>query len=221
MRGTPAVCLVGKTHDFHVHEALGASRWTRTCENIRASVAHLVASGARRCSTPSISSTATPPTRIMRWPACARRWMPARAGSCCATPMAARCPHASGDHRAVIAAASPATGWASIAMTIPAMPWPALAGRRRCRRAPDPGHAERAGRALRQCQPDHADPDPAAEGTLCAAAGNRRHPRGAGTADPHLAPAGRDPEPRALARGALCRGLGLSRIRRGCMPAPS
>jgi 2-isopropylmalate synthase len=45
--GTPAVCLVGKTHDFHVTTALGI-----TCEenlaNIRESVAHVVASG-REC----------------------------------------------------------------------------------------------------------------------------------------------------------------------------
>jgi len=41
---TPAVCLVGKTHDFHVKTALGISE-DENLENIRASVAHLVASG--------------------------------------------------------------------------------------------------------------------------------------------------------------------------------
>ncbi|MCT8160592.1 citramalate synthase [Pseudoruegeria sp. SHC-113] len=40
--GTPAVCLVGKTHDFHVDTALGISL-EENLENIRASVAYLVA----------------------------------------------------------------------------------------------------------------------------------------------------------------------------------
>ncbi|WP_347268545.1 citramalate synthase [Paracoccus sp. (in: a-proteobacteria)] len=42
--GTRAVCLVGKTHPFHVREALGASL-AENLESIRASVAHLVAQG--------------------------------------------------------------------------------------------------------------------------------------------------------------------------------
>ncbi|MCL7464074.1 citramalate synthase [Phaeovulum sp. NW3] len=42
--GTPAVCLVGKTHDYHVTAALGISL-EENLENIRASVAHMVASG--------------------------------------------------------------------------------------------------------------------------------------------------------------------------------
>lgn len=41
---TPAVCLVGKTHDFHVREALEISLEENT-DNIRASIAHLVAQG--------------------------------------------------------------------------------------------------------------------------------------------------------------------------------
>ncbi len=41
---TPAVCLVGKTHDFHVTTALGISL-AENVENISASVAHLVAAG--------------------------------------------------------------------------------------------------------------------------------------------------------------------------------
>ena len=40
--GTPAVCLVGKTHDFHVTTALGITL-EENLENIGASVAHLVA----------------------------------------------------------------------------------------------------------------------------------------------------------------------------------
>ncbi len=42
--GTPAVCLVGKTHEFHVHTALNVPL-AENVENIRASVAHLVAEG--------------------------------------------------------------------------------------------------------------------------------------------------------------------------------
>jgi len=42
--GTPAVCLVGKTHDFHVTTALGITL-DENVENIRASVSHLVAQG--------------------------------------------------------------------------------------------------------------------------------------------------------------------------------
>ncbi len=42
--GTPAVCLVGKCHVFHVETALGISR-EENLENIRASIAHLVANG--------------------------------------------------------------------------------------------------------------------------------------------------------------------------------
>jgi 2-isopropylmalate synthase len=42
--GTPAVCLVGKTHEFHVTTALGVTL-EENREAIRASVAHLVAKG--------------------------------------------------------------------------------------------------------------------------------------------------------------------------------
>ncbi len=42
--GTPAVCLVGKTHDFHVTDALGITL-EDNLESIRASVAHCVAQG--------------------------------------------------------------------------------------------------------------------------------------------------------------------------------
>ena len=41
---TPAVCLVGKSHDFHVTMALGVTL-DENLENIRASIAHLVGQG--------------------------------------------------------------------------------------------------------------------------------------------------------------------------------
>lgn len=42
--GTPAVCLVGKSHPFHVETALGISL-PENIENLRASFAHLVSNG--------------------------------------------------------------------------------------------------------------------------------------------------------------------------------
>ncbi|WP_420587027.1 citramalate synthase [Ruegeria sp.] len=42
--GTQAVCLVGKSHDYHVTHALGVSL-EKNVENVRASVAHIVAQG--------------------------------------------------------------------------------------------------------------------------------------------------------------------------------
>ncbi|MDH3665989.1 MAG: citramalate synthase [Paracoccaceae bacterium] len=42
--GTPAVCLVGKSHDFHVETALGITL-DENLANIRESIAHLVARG--------------------------------------------------------------------------------------------------------------------------------------------------------------------------------
>ena len=42
--GTSAVCLVGKTHDFHVERALGITL-EENLENIRASIAHMMAQG--------------------------------------------------------------------------------------------------------------------------------------------------------------------------------
>ncbi|MGB3556845.1 MAG: citramalate synthase [Jannaschia sp.] len=42
--GTPAICLVGKTHPFHVETALGVTL-DENLDNIRASIAHAVAQG--------------------------------------------------------------------------------------------------------------------------------------------------------------------------------
>ncbi|WP_281972054.1 citramalate synthase [Ruegeria faecimaris] len=42
--GTKAVCLVGKSHDYHVTQALGITL-EENVENVRASVAHIVAQG--------------------------------------------------------------------------------------------------------------------------------------------------------------------------------
>ena len=109
--------------------------------------------GARRCSTASTSSTATRPIPTTRSPASRRRSMPARAGRCSATPMAARFP----------------TRWRrSSATVVDALSEGAdrhpraqrhrpgggeFARRGARRRAADPGHAERHRRALRQRRP--------------------------------------------------------------------
>ena len=42
--GTDTVCLVGKAHDYHVHEALGITL-EENLDNIRDSIAHIVAAG--------------------------------------------------------------------------------------------------------------------------------------------------------------------------------
>ncbi|MDJ0994185.1 MAG: citramalate synthase [Dinoroseobacter sp.] len=42
--GTPSVCLVGKTHDYHVTNALGITLEENT-DNIRRSIAHVIAQG--------------------------------------------------------------------------------------------------------------------------------------------------------------------------------
>ncbi len=61
-----ACCLVGKTWDFHVDVALEIPR-EENLDNIRASIAAVKAKAASRCSTPSISSTATRPIRTTRY----------------------------------------------------------------------------------------------------------------------------------------------------------
>jgi 2-isopropylmalate synthase len=129
--GTAAVCLVGKTHDFHVTEALGITL-DENVENIAASVAHLVAKGREALfdaehffdgykANPDYALTCLRP-----------RMTPARAGSCCATPMAARCPGRSGASRARSSRrASRASGWASTPITTPKPPWRAALRRSR------------------------------------------------------------------------------------------
>ena len=66
-------------------------RTRRISSRSRSRSALRVPPDARRCSIASTSSTATRRTATMRSPASGRRWKPARAGSCSATPMAARC----------------------------------------------------------------------------------------------------------------------------------
>ena len=72
-----------------------ASRWRRpkrkTSPRSATACAPPRPRAAKCCSTASISSTATRPIRLTRSPAPRRPTTKARAGWCCATPMAARC----------------------------------------------------------------------------------------------------------------------------------
>ncbi len=85
-----AICFVAKSWDYHVRVAL-----ERTLEENLALHSRIVhrAKGrvAKRCSTASISSTATRLIRNSRSPARKGVIRPARDGWCCATPTAARC----------------------------------------------------------------------------------------------------------------------------------
>ena len=93
--GTPAVCLVGKTHDFHVTTALGITL-DENVENIRDSFAHIVAQGREAIFDAEhfFDGYKANPDYALRCIHAAL--MRARAVSRCATPMAARCPTRSG-----------------------------------------------------------------------------------------------------------------------------
>ena len=118
-------------------------------------------------------------SRPMRWQCARRRSRRARAGSCSATPMAARCrDEVERIVREVGDASSPATGSAFTRITIPTTRWPIRW--RRCGRARGKSRdAERSRRALRQRQSDFADPDAGAETRLRRSFRDRRLRRGA------------------------------------------
>jgi 2-isopropylmalate synthase len=132
--GTAAVCLVGKTHDFHVTEALGITL-DENVENIAASVAHLVAKGREALFDAEHffdGYKANPTTRSPASSAALEagaRWivlcdtnggtLPGEIGRITAR-----------GHRG---GASPATGWASTPITTPKPP--SRAALRRSRRA--------------------------------------------------------------------------------------
>ena len=64
-----AVCLVGKTWDYQVRRGAGNSAAKKISTISPAPWKRSLPRSARRCSTPSISSTATRPIPIMRSPA--------------------------------------------------------------------------------------------------------------------------------------------------------
>ena len=99
--GTPAVCLVGKTHDFHVTEALGISARRRTSTTSAPRSRICVAQGREALFDAEHffdGYKANPDYALSA--ACGPRWTRARGGSSCATPMAARCRSRSGASRA-------------------------------------------------------------------------------------------------------------------------
>ena len=141
------------------HAPPSASRSRRTSPTSRDSIAHVVGAGPRgdlrrRAFLRRLEGQPRLRARLPARP----RSTPARAGSCSATPTAARCPHEVGaiTARGRSPPASPASGSASTPTTTPATRWRQHARRRRRRRAPDPGHAQRPRRALRQRQPRRA-----------------------------------------------------------------
>ena len=89
---THAICLVAKTWDFHVDVALGITQ-DENVEGIRELVAAVVASGREALLDCEHFFDGYKANRRLRARAAPRRpTRPAPAGSCCAIPMAARCP---------------------------------------------------------------------------------------------------------------------------------
>ena len=179
-----AICFVAKTWDYQVRVALGITRGGEPRRHPPVGRRRR-ARRARKCSsTASTSSTATRPTRPTRSPAPRRPTTPARAGSCSATPMAARCRRRSRRSSREVAKAIPGDHLGIHAHNDTGAGGRQFAGRGPRRRAPDPGHAQRHRRALRQRQPHLAHPDAAAEAGLCRPLRDRRHARTASPSSP-------------------------------------
>ncbi len=88
-RSTPSASSPRPGTSMSMSRSASASRKISTASRSRSR--RWSRAGARRCSIASISSTATRPIPIMRFAAPRPPTRPARAGWCCATPMAARC----------------------------------------------------------------------------------------------------------------------------------
>ena len=207
--GTPAVCLVGKTHDFHVATALGVTL-DENLENIATSIRFLKAKGREALFDAEHffdGYKADPDYALACLQGRARRRRPLGRALRHQRRHAAgrgRPHHRRGDRRRHPRRAA-------------RHPHPRrhrqrgrqLARRGRRRRAAGAGHAERPRRALRQRQPRHADPDAAAQGALRQPLRDRRQPRRPRRPHPHQPPARRHPEPGAEPGRALRRRLGL------------
>ena len=178
--GTPAVCLVGKAHPFHVETALGITAEDNlAC--IRDSVAHIVASGREALFDAEhfFDGHAADPGYAL---ACLHaayesgaRWV-----VLCDTNGGTMPDAIGAATRAVIASGIPG---ARLGIHTHDDTGQAVAGIPRGgggRRAAGAGHAQRARRALRQRRPDDADPDPGAQGALGEPPRNGRDARGAG-----------------------------------------
>ena len=155
-----AICFVAKSWDYHVRVALECTL-EENLASIRDSMRAARAArprGAARLR--AFLRRLQGQSANMRSPARRRPMRKARAGSCCATPMAARCrtrwraivaevvKRVPGDHVGIHAHNDTEQ---AVANSLAAV---------RGRRAPDPGHAQRARRALRQRQPRLASSRP-------------------------------------------------------------
>jgi 2-isopropylmalate synthase len=155
--GTPAVCLVGKAHVFHVKRALGIPL-DENLDNIRASFAHLRAKGREALLDAEHffdGFRADPAYALSALHAAhdeGARWI-------------VLCDTNGGTLPGEVARAVERV----VASGIPRVPWhPRPRRHGPCRRQlarghrrglpPSPGHAQRLGRALRQRQPDHPHP---------------------------------------------------------------
>ena len=159
--------------------------------------------------------------RTTRWPAPRRPTRPARAGWCCATPMAARCRTRSSASSARSIKHVPGATCRHPCAQRHRAGGGEFAGRGARRRAADPGHAERHRRALRQRQSLLDHPDAEAEGRVLGEVRHRHHGRQAVVAGACVARAGRHAEPRAGPACALCRAKARSRPRPASMPRRS
>ena len=181
--GAPAVCLVAKSWAYQVELALGISN-EENLQAIAESTEAIVANGQEAlidCEHFFDGYKANPDYAL----ACAKaacdagaRWI-----VLCDTN-GGTLPHEIEEIVATVARVIPGErGSASIPTTTPATASPTPGGRRR-RRAAGSGHAQRAGRALRQRQPDLDHPHAGAEGAVSQPVHHRRD-----------AGAAQDPEP--------------------------
>ena len=158
---TSAVCLVGKTHEFHVHTALGITLDENT-DNIAKSIAHLVAQGREALFDAEHFFDGYKSNPAYALEAIRAAYDAGAAWIVLCDTNGGTLPAEVGRITAEVIAA----GIEGNRLGIHTHDDTENAGCHRRRRAADPGHAQRAGRALWQCQPDHSDPDPEAERTL-------------------------------------------------------
>lgn len=88
---TPAVCLVGKSHDFHVTTALGITL-EENVDNIKGSFEHLKTLGRESLYDAEHFFDGFKANPEYTLECCKAAYDAGRAGSCCAIPMAVRCP---------------------------------------------------------------------------------------------------------------------------------
>ena len=114
-----AICFVAKTWDYHVRVALGTTH-EENLASIRDSVARRQAEGPRGAARlRAFLRRLQGQSGLSRWPAPRPPTRPARAGWCCATPMAARCRTRSRRSSARSPSTSPAITSASTPTTTP------------------------------------------------------------------------------------------------------